>query len=419
MTKYWAKGLEGTIFPRKKEKGKVSFLDPWTSLLPSFLKKKLAPDILAIFTESKTQVNGQVKVARARLPFWALVFPKRTYAPPDYPHLQLWFLSHRFAPSISFVDHSQRQLLARTLKQLEQIFTDLRHQNQKLNQTDQVLAINATPFSFIKNPDTREYYWGGQSVRTFHAHLLLIPKNLKKVSIKKNQAPLVYPTKFSWQLFKLILTAKGLSKKVFDSEPVETRITKRGIKFVLSPKKRTDLVEILASIDRILYNLQLSLITAFYQDSQQFLDKLADFMTAERLEEVRAERKELVLLGKERPLIEIRARLEQELLRLGEKFGFRLSASKIDQIGQLLTLDKNGDLASWVDDQVVVLRPGMGYGTLVKETKTRLMIYLVPLDSLLTEGTMESSGYIFTRKVKVRAKPKWLRDVIKQLQLRN
>ncbi len=416
MVYYWAWALKGTIFPRKKEKGKISFLDPWTSLLPDFLKKRLAPDILAIFTKSEIRVGTQVDLSQAKLPFWALVFPKRTYVPPDYPHLQLWFLSQRFAPSISFVDQNQRQLLGGILNHLEDIFFDWLRQHRNSTPATLAWAINATPFSFIKNPKTKEYYWGGQSVRTFHLHLLLLPQKLRKIDLAPDQAPLVYPTKFARELFRLVLTSRGFRRWVSQgSKLIEAKVVPRGVRLRLPLMKGESILERLSQIDQVFYHLQISLINAFYRDSGRFLTKLADFMAADCLKKLATERKELLLVGKERSLSQIRTRLRQELLNLNQKFSLNLSRTEIEALGRYLTLDQNGDLASWLDNQVVVLRPGMGYGTLIRRTKSYLDLYLVPLDSLLTEGTMESAGYFFIDKVRVAQKPTWPKTIVQQL----
>lgn len=406
--KYWAYQLKGTVFEAKGRKEAKGFLDPWTSLFPRFLKKKLSPDVLAIFTESGTQINGHAWIEKTAFPFWALIFPKRSYMPPDYPHLQLWFLGQSFAPSLSFVDQRQQDLMVKIIGDINRAFdcfTDVR-----CRQCDRTFAINATPFSFIKDKEGK-FYGGGQSVRTFHLHCFLMPQKLKKIKIPKERAPLVYPTLFSLELFKLIFGYEKIHKVIFEKKKETFKITRRGVVFNWHGDLKK-LVSVLNKIDQIFYQLQLILIHAFYRDSRNFLGKLGDLMAADYLEKIKGEKKKLILLGKERGLREAKRLLKKELTTLGKSYGLDFSEKKTDKVCQLLTMDKNGDLSSWVDDQVVALRPGMGYGCLVRLKGNHFSVHLSPLDSLLPEGTMESSGYLFVDKIKIKKKPFWLKSFI-------
>lgn len=406
MSKYWAWGIKGTILEEKKKGKEVKFLDPWNSLLPDFAKKQLIPDIVATFNSSSFEMAKFDHISEKKLPLWALLYPKRSYVPPEYPHLQLWFLANYFAPSLSFVKEDQKKLMVKIADNIDNTFNCLSEGMAKLSQCRRVIVINATPFSFIKNADGR-FSGGGQSVRTFHMHFLMMPKNLKKVSIDPEKAPLVYPTTFSTALFSLLFGSKKIQKLIFGPDRGKMKITNRGVNFNWKGKL-ADLVPVLNRIDQIFYKLQLSLIYSFYQDSENFLNLLTDFMATDSLEKLKENRKKLVLLGKEREPEERKTLLREELLKLGKSYGVNFSERKIKKINNLLTLSNSGDLASFVGKQVVVLRPGMGYGCLVEEIKRGFKIQITPLDSLFPEGTMESTGHIFTEKIKVHRKGKWL-----------
>ena len=382
--------------------------------MPRFLREKLEPDVLAIFTKGRS-INCQGSSCRKiPFPFWALVFPKRSYVPPQYPHLQLWFLGQGFAPSLSFVQKSEQQLMVEIIEKINYSFDCFLKKNPNQSSCQRAFAVNATPFSFIKDK-SGQFYGGGQSVRTFHLHCFLIPADLKKIDIPAQKAPLVYPTRFSLELFKLIFGSEKIRKIIFNQKKESFQETERGVRFNFRGNFG-ELVSVLNKIDQLFYRLQLALIFCFYQDSKNFLDKLSDFMTADYLGEIKKDRKKLILLGKERNLTEARVLLKRELLRLGKSYGVRFSEKKIDKISKLLVLGKNRDLSSWVGNQVVVLRPGMGYGTLVGFKNNYFDVHLAPIDSLLPEGTMESSGFIFTDKIQVSQKPLWLDEFRSCLQ---
>jgi len=414
MTKYWAWGIKGTILEERKKKKKVKFLDPWSSLLPDFTKKQLAPDIVATFTPSSFEMVRFDRISEKDLPFWALLYPKRSYVPPENPHLQLWFLADYFAPCLSFIKQDQRELMVRIADRIDRAFDSLSREMPRLSKCRKAIVINATPFSFIKNADGR-FFGGGQSVRTFHMHFLMMPRDLKRVEISPEKAPLVYPTTFSVALFSLIFGAKKIQKTIFGQSGGGLKMTDRGVVFDWEGGL-ADLVPVLYRIDRLFYQLQLSLIHSFYQDSKNFLDLLTEFMAAESLEKLKEMREKLVLLGKERELEEARVLLREELLKLGEKYRVRFSERKIDKIGRLLVLDNKADLASFVGRQKVTLRPGMGYGCLAERVRGGFKIQLTPLDSLFPEGTMESTGHIFTEKIKVSRKGKWLARLLQCLE---
>ncbi len=406
MSKYSAQVLQGTLLEDKNEKekkGKGGFLDPWSSLIPDYTRQKLSPDFIAYFK------NNQVFIGKpdeeVEMPYWGLLFPKRSYLPPDYPHLQMWYLGKNFAPSLQFIDFNERKDFQKGVKLLVDIYQDLFSQEQKYENAKLGLAINATPFAFIKNEEGK-YFAGGQSVRTFHLHFLGIPQDLETKKLDEKEAVLVYPAEFSHLLLKLIFNQEGMREFVFKGES-KYEETDRGIRFNFEGEIE-ELIAIIGRLDELMYQVQLSLIYSFYQDSEQFLDKLSDFARTMDLKEMQKELEDLILLGYERDLGVVKDLVNKELQRLGRKFGVDFDNEKIDQVCQSLTTDQAGDLASWFGEEKVVLRPGMGYGTMIWVNNGGYEINVVPLDSMQSEGTMESNGYIFSERIKVNQKPAWL-----------
>jgi len=412
MSNYWAWKLKGTILEEEKEEDKDSdqggFLDPWTSLDPDFIRKKIAKDIIAVYKNGGFGLD-QKKIQSVQVPFWALLYPKRSYLPPDYPHLQLWYLSEEFCPSLQFLNLEKRKGLADIVEKMKMVYDQILGNDSHFS-----LAINATPFSFIKNEEGK-YYAGGQSVRTFHLHFLGIPQNLEKREFKEKEAALVYPTKFSYLLLEKIFSKKAVQDHIFKKDKVEFETTERGIVYRCQADTE-ELVLTLGRLDEIMYQIQLSLIYTFYQDSESFLELINRFAKEEDLEVLEKELSDLVLLGYERRLSFTKDLLNKEFHRLGRKYDMSFENEEIAEVTDSLTSDQNGDLASWIGDQKVVLRPGMGYGTMVKFKGGETEISVAPLDSLRSEGTMESNGYYFTEKVKINKKQKWVDKVIGQLE---
>lgn len=415
MSKYWAWKLKGTILEvdEDKKKDKGGFLDPWSSLIPDYLRKKLSPDVVGIFKNQQTIINGLSEIKSLEMPFWALLFPKRSYLPPDYLHLQLWYLGEKFTPSFQFVSLGQRKVLTGAVKKIAKVYDQILSESNKYSDAKFSLAINATPFSFIKN-EQGKYYAGGQSVRTFHLHFLALPQNLEKKKMTEKEAVLVYPTEFSHRLFELVLGKPSVQKFIFNQE-VDFDVTERGISYSWVGDLE-DLISVIGHLDELMYQVQLSLIYVFYQDSESFLDKLAEFAQTDDLEKMRKELDDLILLGFERSLPITKDLLNKEIHRLGRKFRIEFANSEIDHVVESLTTDETGDLASRVGKEVVVLRPGMGYGTMIQQEDDGYKINIAPLDSLQSEGTMESSGYYFTEKVKVKKKPEWLEEFLSLLK---
>jgi len=400
--KYWAYVLSGTILEKKKVgKKDDKFLDPWTSLLPDFLEEKLSSDILLAFDD-----DGDLVSKNSTKLDWALIFPKRSYLPPDYPHVQLWFLGDDFNPSLNFLRKREQEGLVRLIKLMDKATSCFVQENKAYVDCQPVMAINATPFSFIKNKDGR-YYSGGQSVRTFHLHYLLMPKNLKKKELTLEQAALVYPTSFALKLFTTVFLNPRIRKKLFGNNDLFFEKTDRGLAFEVDFDIK-DLVAVLDKIDKLFCQLQLGLIYSFYSDSSAFLGTLNEFMVAKDLRGLKPQINDLILEGKERPLKEITQLLEKKLSELALNFNTTFSKKDIQDIGSSLVLADNHDLASFVGSKKVILRPGMGYGTLIRVLKSGFRIELNPLDSILAEGTMESSGYIFAEKIKIDKKPDWV-----------
>lgn len=410
--KYWAWKLQGTILREKvaEESKDKQFLNPWTSLSPDFLKGRLAPDFLAVLDRQKWQLSREIDLDKTQFPFWALVFPRRSYLPPAYPHLQLWLLSRKFSPSLSAVGQESYPAIIKSADLIDRSLDCLAKGFPTYQDCQKAVAINATPFSFIRDENGR-YCAGGQSVRAFHLHFLMMPKRLEKIEIKADQAPLVYPTSFSLKLLNLVLNQQGMGKKIFNSPEIVFRLTERGISFGLLGEFE-QLFAVLNKIDEIFYSLQLSLIFVFYQDSEQFLGELKELISSDDPGKVIKDLDHLVLLGKERSLSEIKELLAKEIVRLGKRFELNFPKEEIAAVCQSLTLAENGDLASWLGKMKAVLRPGMGYGCFAKIYPGRFEVHLSPLDSLLPEGMMESTGFFFTEKIEVDQKPEWLKDFL-------
>ena len=410
-TEPWAWQLQGTIteIGRKGKKPQVrKFLNPWTSLSPKFVRKKLTPDVLAVFKTNHLRL-GNKQLKGIRFPFWAIVFPKRSYLPPVYPHLQLWFLSRRFIPSLSFLDPSQKESLTDLVLLTGEAIDRFTAGNSFYRHSQKVLAFNATPFSFIKNKDGR-YYAGGQSVRTFHLHFLLLPGRLKKIAVNSDQAALVYPTQFSLSLFKLFF-GRGKVRQSLLGKRLPVEITDRGVSFHFSGDL-PELISVLTKVDHFFHRLQLSMINSFYRDSRAFLKELKDVIKVKDLVSAGAEVDELILLGKERSLPEAKILLEKEIMDLGRSLEVSFPKGKIKSVLASLTIDQNGDIASHIGRRVVALRPGMGYGCFVYFKKNGFQVNLSPLDSLFPEGVMESTGFFFTEKIVVNKKPSWVKDLL-------
>lgn len=416
MSKYWAWKLKGTILEEKEEKKKEKggFLDPWSSLIPEFTREKLSPDIIAIFKDDSVIIGQLEEIEQIEMPFWALLFPKRSYLPPEFPHLQLWYLGKNFAPSFQFVTLKQRKVFKKVVKKITSIYDQMLTTEKKYDQTKLALAINATPFSFIKDEEDK-YYAGGQSVRTFHLHFLAVPQNLEKKEMTEKEAVLVYPTQFSHQLLELVLSKSSIQNFLFQNKKIGFKVTERGVSFDLSARI-DNLISVIGRLDEIMYQLQLSLIYAFYQDSEAFLKKIGNFARTTDLKKLKEGLAELILLGHERSLPVTKELLNKEIHRFGRKHQTKFSNQEISKVTETLTSDEDGDLASWVGQEKVVLRPGMGYGTMIWVEENNYQINIVPLDSLRSEGTMESNGYYFTEKVKVTKKPQWLEHFLTRLE---
>jgi len=400
--KYWAHVLSGTILEENKAgKKDDKFLDPWTSLLPDFLEEKLFSDILCAFDD-----DGDLVSKNSTVLDWALVFPKRSYLPPNYPHVQFWFLGDDFNPSLNFLRKKEQVGLVRLIKLMDKAMCCFKEENKDYDDCQVVMAINATPFSFIKNKNGR-YYSGGQSVRTFHLHYLLMPNGLPKKELSVDEAALAYPTSFALKLFEMVFLNPRIRKNLFGNSELFFEKASRGVAFE-ADFEAEQLVAVLDRIDKLFCQLQLGLIYSFYTDSSAFLATLNEFMVTDDLRVLKPRINDLILEGKERPLNEIIKLLKDKMSELAFNFNTSFAKKDLQELGDSLGLAENGDLASFVGKKTVILRPGMGYGTFIRLLKSGFRIELNPLDSILAEGTMESSGYIFAEKIKVDQKPDWV-----------
>ena len=136
-------------------------------------------------------------------------------------------------------------------------------------------GYNATPFSFIRDAEGY-YYAGGQSVRVFHSHyLLMMPQaQMKKIPVDRENLYLVYPTDFALKLFKLIFGSPQIHKKLF--KKIKFWFDERGLVFEYpflanNTGNFKNLWLLLREIDKIFYQIQLILIYAFYQDGKKFI----------------------------------------------------------------------------------------------------------------------------------------------------
>ncbi len=408
-------------FPRTiYELGKASkgFLDPWTSLKPSFLQSKIASDILGIFGNKGDRltfdpffkVKGKSVDSSQLDNKWALVFPKRTYLPPKFPHFQFWLLSRNFVPSPKFL--SKGELLE--LEKIVDVFTDLYDQYSKKEGIGGKIGFgfNSTPFSFIKD-ETGRYYSGGQSVRVFHLHALLIPKP-KKLQVSQKDLSLVYPTDFSRALLNLIFLNKKIQKSFGLTSSMEVKKAKRGIK-IIKPLRGKELGLIMVEIDRLMYRVQKILIRSFYRDADRFISYLKDIEKLNDTETAQEDIKKLIVVGKERPLVDIKSMLIGQLEDLARKYKTKFNSEDLLSLAEKLFIDKNGDLCSQVFKKLVILRPGMGYGVLMEKIKDKMVIRVNPLDVMRVKGLIESSGYWFEKKIVKTEYPDWAVPIVSQL----
>jgi len=412
-------------FPRTiyKSRGQSpGFLNPWTSLEPSFLRKKIAPDILGVFRsfpkglkfESFVRVKGKSVDPEQINEHWVLVLPKRSYLPPDYPHFQLWLLTRSFAPSPKFLGKSQRQ----TLMEIVRCFSKLyKKYSRDFNKKGKVaFGFNSTPFSFIKDKQGR-YYAGGQSVRVFHLHFLLIPPP-KEITVKKEEQYLVYPTDFALSLFGLLFTQKKIQEAVGLPAKASVKVGRRGIEIDWPGWKESSylkLGEAIEKIDRLLYRVQLILVRSFYQDSKKLLGEIERLEKTNDVAEARRHLGHLLVVGKERPLEDCRSILAGQLEKLGRGYKVNFAKKELTALVGLLSINENGDIASFVFGRRVVLRPGMGYGMMIEVKRKKVKVKINPLDVLGSKGLIESSGYWFEKKIIKNEYPGWATPLVTQL----
>ncbi len=408
-----------TIYEFSYEANKELFLNPWSSLKPKQVRQKVAPEMLGIFRikngqavlESVFKRKGGFVDAQQLKNQWALVFPKRAYLPPKYPHLQLWLLSSRFTPSLRFLKKEQLRSLAKI------VTTVISTYQQQPPQAKIAFGYNATPFSFTKdkfgNPAP-----GGQSVRIFHLHFLKIPR-AKKVSVKNHDLAIVYPTEFSYLLSQLLIDHPKFRKalNLFHS-PEKPKLTKRGIEISCyhCPHHWGNFWRGLARIDKLLAEIQLILIDAFYQDGHRLIKKIKTVKKARDTGTLNGFVKKMVLAGKEWPLDKIKQRLKTKLQLWAKKYQAHFDQKKLDRLAKSLLLDpETKDLASKVFSQIIVLRPGLGYGVLVEIGQEKIKVRINPLDTLNAKGLIESSGYWFSERIIKDEYPPWARMIVEDI----
>lgn len=423
----WEKMKRAVLgFPRtiydfgRRSKG---FLNPWSSLKPSYLRQKIAPEVLGIFscTAGGLKFAPYFKIKEGSVDpkqvkdKWVLVFPKRTYLPPEYPHLQFWLLGQDYAPSPKFMSESETKVLGLIMDLFLSLFEKYSKDNKKLGKV--AFGFNSTPFSFIKD-NLGRYYAGGQSVRAFHLHCLLIPKP-KKITVPKNELFLIHPTGFSHQLLRMIFKNRKILGQLGIDGSKKVYKTVRGVKIAPFPDRIDSLQSLWQSvvkIDELLYRVQSLLVSSFYKDADKFIKKIDKLAKVKDISRVKRSLKQLVVVGEERELGEIKHRLVMGLMKLAKDYNTFFSQSDLSLLTNQLLIDEKGDLSSLVFGQRAVLRPGMGYACLLeKGWKGRLSLKIHPLDVLGPKGLIESSGYWFEKKIIKTDFPNWVVSVIEDL----
>jgi len=410
-------GFPRTIYELGEEtKG---FLDPWSSLRPVYLQRKIAPEILGVFKlvsnrlkfEPFFRVEKKFVDPRQLTDRWALVLPKRSYLPPNYPHLQLWLLSRDYVPSPRFMTPKEIMALGQISQLLVSCFQEYSLERRKKGKI--AFGFNSTPFSFIKD-QTGRYYAGGQSARAFHVHFLLIPPP-KKLLVDRDELFLIYPTTFSLALLKLLLLNSAIQRRL-GFKRAKIKAGKRGIIIQLAGDyDLTHLWKLMKNSDRLLYRLQALLARSFYEDADRFLAKVKKISQEKEIARAEAFLKDLVVVGEERELAQIKKILTKGLRNLARSYGVQLDKTQLFKLGEKLALDETGDLVSFVFGQSVVLRPGMGYAMLLEKKGKKIEIRLNPLDVLGSKGLIESSGYWFEKKIVKKELPYWAVELVTKI----
>ncbi len=420
-------GFSRTIYKLHQETkpSQEEFLDPWSSLRPSFLIKKISRDIMGFFKNKggAPDFDGCFRLKNGSIDLdqvydrWALLFPARTYLPPDYPHLQLWYLTKRFDPSLKSIPDKEVGLLASISSLMAEKYQDYASMGKK---GSFAFGFNSTPFSFIRNKEGR-YYSGGESVRLFHAHFLLFPPKEKmyKFRVNKKDLYLVYPTDFSRELFKIIANSKKIVDQVFGK--MKPKVGERGFEFSypLSGDLDTDMKKLwyfFKRLDDLFSRIELMLIHSFYQGGDEFIAEVEKFIKTKDVTENQDELSRLILAGKEREIGQIRSFLKKGLERVAADYQAELESSDLERLANGLTINEEGDISSFVFGEKKVLRPGMGYGCLVILKKNHFEVMINPLDILGSKGLMESSGYWVKKKIISHQPPSWLRFMMAGFQ---
>ncbi len=411
---HWGYTFPRTIYKIKKDR-RLGFLDPWDSLSPSLVYRHLRPEIIAQIISDKKKPKIAVSPLRKKPKLsrgqWFLSLPRRSYTPPDYPHLQLWYLSRQFTPTLSLLPPSDQKNLILISWQLWHAFKKWgrRYPGQF------AFGINATPFSFVRRRDGR--YWpGGQSVRMFHASYLWLPRitMMKRQAIREQQLSLIYPLDFSLALFKFWFHLRGIQEYLFTKKRYHYYFNERGLVIKcrrIDKQSIADLLAFLIRFDHIAYQIELIMIYALYKESERFLSKLNRFLLSRNLEEIYNLRQELILPFAGRPAKLSKELLLASLLRLASNY----SSSKKETsslrfwppVTDTLVLSADGRPASSLGSYHHLLRPGMGYGYLLRFTASNLVLTVTPLDSLEPKGIIEANGFLFSEKIFRHQLPNW------------
>ncbi len=417
-------------FPRTiyRLKGETSFLDPWSSLNTKTTYQHLHHEILLTIggSQKALQVRGPPQSESDILRHWILVLPRRNYTPPRYPHLQLWYLSKCFTPTLSLLPQKQLAILPLIIRAVRRAILSWQRQQNLAGRF--VFGINATPFAFIRRPDG-SYWPGGQSVRAFHLSCLLLPlrRMMEKQAVAEDKMGLIYPSDFALNLLKFWFYLPNLRAYIFPHSHPGYVFTKRGLIVKFSGTNGDTLVDILAFLrrfDQIAYQVQLILIRSLYRKSEHFLEALKTLLVSGDTN-ILKDTKNLHLRFRGNPPAYALESIWVGLRGLNLAYGRRRSPvqrlrRQWGKVSASLTLNKQEEPASFLRGVSVILRPGMGYGYLVEEGNNKMKVWIMPLDTLFPKGIIEARGFSFSKKIVRHQAPEWLlplRDRIKHLLL--
>ena len=405
-------------FPRTiyQLKGEESFLNPWSSLNTKTTYRHLRREILFAIDNlhGKVQVKKPPLTEADVLRRWILALPRRNYTPPQYPHLQLWYLSKYFTPTLALLPREQLLILPNIIEVIKRAI--LRWQRQQNLAGQFVFGINATPFAFIKRRDG-SYWPGGQSVRAFHLSCLLLPSRrvMKKQVISQDRLGLIYPSDFAINILKFWFHLPNLQDYILSHSRFHYLSTRRGLVFKFPITNKGNLTEILAFLyrfDQIAYKVQLILIHSLYKKSEHFLNNLETLLVSTDADALKEARRLHLHFEGVLPLVALE-KIWAGLQKLDLAYGHRRRLLpylryRWKKVAASLVLNEQNEPSSFLANVPIALRPGMGYGYLVEEKAGNNNVWIMPLDTLLPKGIIEARGFSFSEKIVRHQKPAWL-----------